>query len=88
MALEYAQHGVRVNAIAPARVETEMSAAFNAQLDEATKQTLSQDNPLEQFHGQMIQVAEVADIVAFLCSQKAKWINGAIIPIDGGYSAG
>ena len=48
-------------------------AAFTAQLDEATKQTLSQDNPLEQFHGQMIQVAEVADIVAFLCSQKTKW---------------
>ena len=70
MALEYAQHGVRVNAIAPARVETEMIAAFTAQLDEATKQTLSQDNPLEQFHGQMIQVAEIADIVAFLCSQK------------------
>ena len=47
-----------------------MIAAFATQLDEATKQTLSQDNPLEQFHGQMIQVAEVADIFAFLCRVK------------------
>merc|ERR1711935_322582 len=43
------------------------------------------DNPLEAAFGRMIQVDDVAGIVAFLCSDKAKWINGAVIPVDGGY---
>ena len=64
-ALEYVQHGIRVNAIAPARVETEVTATFHAQHGEATQPKLSQDNPLEKFHGQTIQAADVAEIETF-----------------------
>ena len=48
----------------------------------------SKENPLEAFFGHMIQVEDVAGIVAFLCSDRAKWINGTIMPIDGGYGCG
>ena len=87
MALEYAKYGIRVNAVAPARVETEMVARWTveAKLTDEEIAVLAADNPLEVAFGRMIQVEDVAGIVAFLCSDKAKWINGAVIPVDGGY---
>merc|ERR1711935_743065 len=87
MALEYAKYGIRVNAVAPARVETEMVAKWTveAKLTDEEIAVLAADNPLEVAFGRMIQVEDVAGIVAFLCNDKAKWINGAVIPVDGGY---
>ena len=85
MALEYAKYGIRVNAVAPAVVETEMVAKWFGD-NTAGQEQAARDNPLGTPFGGMIHVDDVAGIVAFLCSEKAKWINGALIPIDGGYS--
>ncbi len=79
-ALEYAERGVRINALAPGPILTE---------------TLQRAGPeMQQRAGQAVPMRrtgrpeEVADAVVWLCSDAASFITGAIIPIDGGKLAG
>ena len=75
-ALEFARRNVTVNAVAPGFIETEMTRA----LDSKIREEIIRRTPLERF----AQPAEVADLVAFLCSDAAGYITGEIIRIDGG----
>jgi NAD(P)-dependent dehydrogenase (short-subunit alcohol dehydrogenase family) len=69
--------GIRVNAVAPGVIETEMS---NFTKTEAGRETALGMQALKRIG----QPQDVADVVAFLASDKARWITGASIPVDGG----
>jgi len=72
IASEYAPHGVTSNAIAPTLIETDMVKGMP---DMAARIPI----------GRLGQPAEVADLVAFLCSEHAGFITGAVVDINGGF---
>jgi NAD(P)-dependent dehydrogenase (short-subunit alcohol dehydrogenase family) len=78
-ALELAQRGILVNAVAPGYVETDMTTAFFA--DENRRQAAVDRSPL----GRLGNAQEVADTVLFLCSDGARWITGQSLNVSGGF---
>lgn len=75
-AKEFGAKGVRVNAVAPGFIETDMTAGLNENLRDEYRKGI----PLGRFG----TPAEVADTVVFLASDRAKYVTGQIIHIDGG----
>lgn len=79
-AVEYGNKGVRVNAIAPGPVETEMAKlVHSADIRTSYKDAI----PLARYG----TIEEIADAVYFLCSPAAAFINGQILAVDGGFDA-
>jgi len=81
-ALEYAAHGIRVNAVCPAVIETAMSDRAFAD-PEANKRVLAL-HPIGRFGKPM----EVAEAVLWLCSSKSSFMTGHYIVLDGGMLVG
>lgn len=77
-ALALAPHGIRVNAVGPGSIDTAMLASVNAN-PEAMKMVMSR-TPL----GRLGEASEIGDVVAFLASDKASYITGETIYVDGG----
>ena len=73
-----APYNIRVNAVGPGSIDTEMMASVNADAD-ALKIAMSR-TPL----GRLGDISEIADVVAFLCSSKSSYITGETIYVDGG----
>ena len=83
MAVEWAPHGVRVNAIAPGWIETDITRGAVLG-DPARLQRILQRTPM----GRMGQPDDVAGAAVFLCAPAAKFITGVVLPVDGGVSMG
>jgi NAD(P)-dependent dehydrogenase (short-subunit alcohol dehydrogenase family) len=81
LAVAWAPDGIRVNAIAPGWIETEMTRNIIA--DEARSSVILRRTPLNRWG----EPADIGGAVVFLCSEAARFITGAILPIDGGYAA-
>jgi NAD(P)-dependent dehydrogenase (short-subunit alcohol dehydrogenase family) len=80
LAFEWARNGVRVNAVAPTIVETPMTADIRE--DPSYLEAKLAAIPL----GRMVTPREVAEVVAWLCSQASAMVTGQIIFIDGGFT--
>ncbi|MEX1263439.1 MAG: SDR family oxidoreductase [Actinomycetota bacterium] len=79
LAREIAAKGVTVNAICPGLVDTEMTS----HLDERARAYYLEQTPL----GRTARLGEVSAVVRFLMSDEASYVNGAVIPVDGGLTA-
>ena len=82
MALSLADHGIRVNAVAPGTIATEL-AAKAVLTSEAAKAKIISRTPLKRLG----EPHEVADVVAFLASDSASYMTGEIVVVDGGRMA-
>ena len=80
LARELGSRSITVNVVAPGPVGTDMTAALTAE----QLQTITSSVPLQR----MATPEEVAGVVAFLASQPAAYITGAVIPVDGGLGMG
>lgn len=85
LAIELAPHKIRVNTVAPAVVETPVFETFLT--PEQIREVLAGFN---KFHplGRNGQAADVVAAILFLASDEASWITGAVLPVDGGVTAG
>ncbi len=81
MALDHGGDGVRVNAVHPSLTVTDMSAGIRE--DEDTLARFRDRIPM----GRPAEPAEVGDVIAFLASDDARFVNGAHLPVDGGLGA-
>lgn len=81
-ALEYATHGIRVNAVCPGAIKTEMIDRITRR-DPGTEAEFRHLHPMER----MGTVAEVAETIVWLCSPAASFITGQALAVDGGLVA-
>ncbi|MEW1660794.1 SDR family NAD(P)-dependent oxidoreductase [Streptomyces sp. NPDC093707] len=77
-AAEYGPHGVRVNAVRPGPVQTEGTAGMGGDLDALAAQAPA---------GRPAAPREIAEAIAYLASDAASFVQGAVLPVDGGRSA-
>jgi len=78
LAMELGRDGIRVNAVAPSIVKTEFASALWKN-EEISRRALER-NPI----GRFATADEVAAAITFLVSDGASYINGEVLPIDGG----
>jgi NAD(P)-dependent dehydrogenase (short-subunit alcohol dehydrogenase family) len=84
LAVEWADRGIRVNAVAPGTIRTER--VLRLPEEPGGSEYLEE---IERMHpmGRLGEPEEVAQAIAFLASDQASFITGAILPVDGGYLA-
>ncbi len=83
VALEYAKQGIRVNAISPAVIQTEMFERFAGGADSEVGKFMAGLHPI----GRIGQPDEIANTVVFLASDDSSFITGQSITVDGGLSS-
>jgi NAD(P)-dependent dehydrogenase (short-subunit alcohol dehydrogenase family) len=81
-ALEYCAQGIRINAVNPAAIDTEMIDRLADGLN-TKKDDLSALHPI----GRIGRVEEVAEAVLWLCSDRASFVTGHSLMVDGGFTA-
>ena len=79
MALALVDHGIRVNAVAPGTIATELAAKAVLTSDEAKSKIMSR-TPMKRLG----QPSEIADVVAWLASDASSYVTGEIVTVDGG----
>ena len=83
MAVEFSRRGVRVNAVAPAGIDTPITQSFVFPEGVDVMEFAKIFPPT----GEMAQREEVANLVTFLASDEARYISGAVVPVDMGVTA-
>lgn len=89
-ALDYAKYNIRANAVCPGTIETPLyhqAITRYCQKSGETPEQVHQEEAALQPLGRLGQAEEVAELVCFLASDKAKFITGSLQVIDGGYTA-
>jgi 3-oxoacyl-[acyl-carrier protein] reductase len=81
MALEWGEHGIRANAVGPGLIVTEGTAG-NYEGERRTERARSV--PMRRVG----EPRDIADVIAFLCSDDARYVSGQVIYVDGGVTAG
>ena len=83
LALDLANNGIRVNAVAPGAVDTKMVWSLKKELkSKKFNKRMKETHPI----GRIAQPEEVANVVVFLASDEASFMTGLTIPVDGGRS--
>ena len=82
LAVEWAPQGVRVNAVSPGTIATEMQVKF-METGYASPELFLSRVPMKRFG----EPREIADAVHFLCSPRSSYITGVVLPVDGGWVA-
>ena len=77
LAKELGPSGIRVNAVSPGATNTDMMSTFSDEV----KEVISEDTPL----GRLGEPSEIAEVLYFLQSEKASFITGQILGVNGGY---
>ncbi|KAL8292235.1 hypothetical protein RQP46_001701 [Phenoliferia psychrophenolica] len=78
-AVSYGKDGIRCNTVAPGFVATALTAGIAAKVDQIASEIIPMNRVAE--------AQEVADLIVFLCSERASYVNGALVSIDGGWAA-
>ena len=81
LAVEYADRGIRINAVAPGWVDTPMTEPVQA--NKEFYERLKRRHPMGRFG----KPGEVAQAILYLASEEASWATGTILTIDGGWTA-
>lgn len=83
-AMEYAKHGIRINAVCPAFTKTQL---FNPELYEqfapGIADKLMKTIPMRRFG----EASEIADAILWICSERSSFVTGLALPVDGGLTA-
>jgi len=85
MAIDHGHEKIRVNAICPSFVETDLTAAVVSQAPDpdAVRRERIAVHPI----GRLGQPEDIAGMAVYLASDKSSWVTGAVFPVDGGYLA-
>jgi len=82
LSCEWAAHGIRVNAVAPGYVRTDLVAGL-IEAGRVDAEGIRRRTPLAR----LAEPEEIARVIAFLASAEASYVTGAVLPVDGGYTA-
>ena len=83
LAMELLRDGIRVNSVAPAMIDTEMSRKAFAEMNQVQVEGILKRHPMG-----MGQTEDVAGPIAFLLSDASRWVNGTNLTVDGGHMVG
>ena len=82
LALELAPHGIRINAVAPGTVTTNLTSTLLSSAAGAAQSIAA--HPM----GRVADAGEIADAILFLASERASFMTGSVMTVDGGFLAG
>jgi NAD(P)-dependent dehydrogenase (short-subunit alcohol dehydrogenase family) len=85
MAIDYGHENIRVNAICPSFVETDLTAAVLSSAPDpgAVRRERTAAHPI----GRLGHPEDIAGMAVYLANDESSWVTGAILPVDGGYLA-
>lgn len=82
MAMELVANGIRVNCVAPGFIKTPMANKVDGMMDESYDERLNALHPMG-----LGETEDIANAILFLLSDMSKWVTGAVLNVDGGFTA-